>query len=149
MPFVTKETPPKCRRFTYDGFVYVVHIISTAFLPRYSCQFTLKSKYNKDEKTVSYLELTSVNNAWIKKHDDETKVCQKIIDQYVIISWTPSTYNNFFKHKKWVFGSTAVETKKNKMVYIDTHKALYVLCKNMLMSIDDAAAAADDDYTYR
>ena len=145
MPVVTKETPPQCRRFTYDGFDYVRHIIPTESLPGYSSLFTLRPRYNKSEKTVSCSEITMVFNEWIKRYSNKIKVCNKIIKKYKQISTTTTTYNAYFKQKKWIFGSNTTETKKNKQIYIDTHKALFVLCQNELMSINDDD---DDDIDY-
>ena len=81
-------------------FNHVVHIVFTVPVSCYHSNFTLKIRYNKDEKTASYLELSLVHDALINRYCDETKVCNEVIDQHAIVSSSASTYNASFEQKR-------------------------------------------------
>ena len=141
LPTVDKDTLPKCRRFTYEGFSSVWHIIPTESV-NIQPQFTLRERTNKNEHAKSFVDLNGVFIAWINRSKDKKKAINKIINAYNTISETLTQYTS---NKKWIFGSNSGETRKNKKIYAQTYQSLFTLCKSELIAITKSKESTDPE----
>ena len=144
MPQVTKQTVPQCRRFTYPAFTFVQNTIPTASTPKLTAGFTLRPRVNGRGHRQTFSTLTETFNEWLKGCKNTSKSLTKIIDEYRRVTSESPPYKSFFKEKKWVFGSDAVETKAIKKIYMTTHKSLITLCENVLY-VNNSNTNDDDD----
>ena len=65
MPAVDRDTPPKCRRFTYPGFFNVWHITPTVST-NYTAQFTIRGRKKVSDHNNNYEELNEAFVAWLE-----------------------------------------------------------------------------------
>ena len=124
---------PQCSRFTYLAFTFVQNTIPTASTPNLTAGFSIRSREKGRGHRHTFTTLTETFNEWLKGCKNTSQSLRKIIDEYRKVTSESPPYKSFFKEKKWVFGSGAVETKAfKKKKYMTTHKALITLCENVL-----------------
>ena len=114
MPQATKQTVSQCGRLTYPAFTFVENTFPTASMPHSSAGFSLRPRANGRGQKQIFTTLTETFIEWLKGCKNTSKSLRKIIDEYRRIPSDSSSYESFFKEKKWVFGPDAGETKQSK-----------------------------------